>query len=475
MKTTTKNLLSQKIVTRLLSIVLILAATINFSCSNDSRISSSDTKELKQEIFILPDSYPGQEPQVFFTSDKNVYREPTENAKITVRYKIGDNYIPINDMGLYINNLIWDVGKDTFTIYSFLYLFNEPGLHFCILKSIDNFMDTLIDTVNIFVNTPESIKPIYPSNGNNQINPFLDKTQSFQWETSGIDPWEESYCAIYEALKPEKVWDNLKKEISCNEIINIYDIIRDDIEKRYDYEDEEETYTFYWGVKLFTRNETKKINETSSEIFHFTTKLQNKNYSIIKIPIVYDYTSSISSSPNTNIIITSSHGDTLYSLHNNKKVNTVYAKITPQSGLIVHVSDSSSTEFRPKTFSIDIPEQTVVQTDTVYLQDKTPPTIWPISSVFPKKDQIIQFSIIDGGVEKSAYSTEASIGDSVIVSTYYYPIFTIKVPQELCEIKCDIDISATDYAGNWTGITRWTLTNKKSNMYLSGPKPILEE
>lgn len=448
-----------------------LSAGINFSCSNDSRIESSDTKVLKQKIFIVPDKYSG-EPQDFYESKKNVFLNTGEIVKFMVRYTIDDEYVRYDSISYY-ESLNWEIDDNNFNIISISHAFNTPGLHLCILKTVDIFKDTLIDTVNIFVNTPEAITIIYPNNGNNQINPILDETQELQWNIEGLDSWEDQYCAIYESTKPGSVWRNLKKEVSCNEKINIYNIIKEDLETLITINENEEAYTFYWGVKFYTRNETGQIHEASSDIFHFTTKLKDKDYSIVKIPIIYNYTSLVSNPPNTNIVITSSHGDTLKTLESHDRETVISANIQPQTGIIIHVSDSTTTDVIPKTITLDVPSQSLVSTDTIFLLDKTPPTIWPIATSFSIKDSI-KFSVIDGGIEKSASSINVFLNNSSINKIYAYPILSFHI-DSLAKNANNIDISASDYAGNWTGTLRWRLTQKKDSVYLSGPTPVLED
>lgn len=481
MKMTTKNSFYKKTAAMLrnhsitkaffASLVVFITIGLNLSCSNDSRIGDADTKTLDQKIFVTPDRYIG-EPQDFYESKKNVFVNLNEVVKFTVRYTVNDEYLR-NDSISHYESLNWKIDDDSFNVISISYLFNTSGIHFGILKTVDNFKDTLIDTVNVFVNTLEAIQLIYPNDNNNQINPFSDDTQKLLWNIEGLDPWEDQYCAIYESTKSSNVWKKLKKEVSCSEKVNIYDIIENDLKEEIKNNESEEAYTFYWGVKFYTRNESGQIHEAKSNVFRFTTKLQDKDYSIVKIPIVYNYSSTISATPNTNIVITSAHGDTLKTLKNNSREAVVSAKIQPQTGIIIHISDSTTSDFRPRTFSLDVPDQSLVCTDTVFLLDRTPPTIWPISNSFSADDSI-KFPIIDGGIEKSASSIIVFVNDTTIHTTYNYPILSFK-KEFLAKRTNNIDISASDYAGNWTGNMRWTLTLKNDSLYLSGPTPSLED
>ena len=455
-----------------LAVVLMLCVLALTSCGDKARFSSSDADKFEQNIYIVPDGVSGA-IHLFYTSQKDVYINVNEPVKIQVIYNLNGNVLDADLAATYYKSVLWILDGKKINIPTFRHTFQEPGQYDCILQTINLFGDTLIDTTRIFVDTPSNISLTSPRNGYNQAEPFLEEEIQLQWDITGIDPWETTQCDIYASSNLGKLWLSLQESVPCDKKVSFVGPLLPDenILKEFGINPADTSITFYWGVIMTVLNLNGIQEFDTSDIFKFSTKLINTDSSILNIPIAYKhYRNQVS--PDTRITIVNNKGDTLKRIERSDVVSTESIKLPAQTGLTVYMEEFYFTEYKADSFTIDIPEHSVITMDSVFFEDKTPPTVWPIRTEFIQDEPIV-FSLLDKGSGIAQSKIEVYF-DNAEVAEY-------SVRNQLLDLTISqrkqmrVYIRVSDHAGNRSAPVFWNISPKKELLVLDGPYMNAEE
>lgn len=447
-------------------IAILLLAVFQASC-NDVRFTDSDKEVLTESIYVTPEKFNGA-VHIFFAPQKNVYLELNDNVKFSAVFSLNGDVLDADLATNYYQSVLWKINGEKFNIPTFRYTFREPGINTCTLLAIDNFGDSIYDTVNVYVNTPTHIYLNGPRDKYNQVNEAFDDTISLRWEIQGLDSWETANCSVYGSTDRKSVWKNFLGEADCNESINLIGPSYKDylIDLPSDYSE-----TYYWGVVLKVRNERGVSEIDTSNIFSFSTKTPDSTISVLHIPIIYDKMS-VFENPITIITITNFKGDTIaqdFSYFSNDYTTTY---IKPQTGVKVHLEDELHPEFRASDFTINIPEQSSVVADTVYFTDKIAPVIWPISQ---EREFSTNFKFIlsdkGSGINPNKIQIYKDDQDE-IKGTYNDTLLTIP---SIRDSSYTLTIIVFDKAGNTNTPTYWKVDTEGEKQILTGPFSNREE
>lgn len=445
---------------------IALCAFVFSSCDNDIRFSESQTGVLEQDIYIVPEGVNGA-VHIFYSPLKEVYLDVNENVRFQAVFRLNGNVLDADVAASYYQSLLWKIDGKKINIPNFHHSFSEPGEYDCILQTVDLFGDTLSDTTKIFVDSPSSISLSSPRNGYNQIDPFSDKDISLKWEVTGVDPWEYARCRIYGSNSEKNIWSHAIGETDCDDKVSIQGPIVPDKEEleSYGIDLSNSTITFYWGVIMTVYSGNTVKEKDTSNVFHFSTKLVDTDFSILNIPITYKYYSNIVP-PDTRITVVNVNGDTLNQIFSASKTTTESISLSAQTGVTVYLEEVYLDEYKTDSFTIDIPEHAVVNVDTVYFEDKIPPTIWPMKKEFPL-DAPLTFSILDKGSGVAPSKIDIHF-DEPTESKFTFSeerldvYFSIKKPMR-------IYIRASDNAGNQSAPVFWNVTTRDGSHVLDGP------
>ena len=449
---------------RALVAALTLCALVLTSCGDDVRFDDSQTGKFEQSIFISPE---GGFSNIFLTTWNEAYISISDHIKIQAIFRLNDEVLDADIAASYYQSILWIIDGKKINIPNFRHTFLEPGQYDCILQTVTNFGDTLTDTTHIFVDTPSSISLAAPRNGYNQIDPFSEQEIPLQWNATGIDPWEMALCEIFCSDDPDELWESHKKTVHCDGKFSIKGpfLPNEDVLKEQNIDPSSNSIKFYWGVIMTVMNAYGIQKQDTSDIFKFSTKLINTDSSILNIPISYKYFHN-NVMPDTRITIVSAQGDTLDQI-NSASISTVESvKLAAQTGVKVYMEEAYFDEYKADSFTIDIPEQAEIDADSVYFEDKTPPTIWPQKKEY-MQDSPILFSVLDKGSGIALSKIDIHLDDaSNVVYTYTEPLLEVVVPIKK-PVRLYIRIS--DNAGNQSAPVFWKVTPKNNLQILDGP------
>lgn len=453
--------MKNKLFGNFIDIVLILSAFLLISCGDDVRFSDGDRQTLTQTIKIQANNRL-MESQALSKHKKSFFLNVNDNVKIMSEYSLNNEELDPDQATNYYQSVLWEINGEKFNIASFRYTFREPGDFICTIKTIDNFGDTLKDTINLFVNTPTHISLTSPRDKYNQVNEFFNDTITLKWDIQGLDPWEDAVCIIYGSTNKQDLWENPVAERKCDKSINL---IGNSYENSLEKLPSNFSTTYYWGVVLTVFNSMGISEIDTSNIFSFSTKIIDKNLSILQIPFVYEKIS-IFDNPETIITITSAKGDTILQDISNWKTDCISEYITPQTGVKVHLESTLHPEFKTRDFTIDIPEQTNVIADTSFFIDKTPPTIWPVNQKRTSSKNF-KFLILDNGSGVNIYKIHIYKNGTDEIEGVYND--TLLIIPNIRDSAYTLNINASDKAGNVSSSVYWKVTTEGETQILTGP------
>lgn len=442
-------------------IALVFAVLLFASCADDVRFSDADKKAFRQDLYVTPDNYTGV-AHIFSSPKKNVFLEINQKVKFTSEYTLNETTLDPDEATNYYSSVLWEINGEKFNISSIRYAFQEPGKYICTVQTIDNYGDTLKDTLNVFVNTPSHISLTSPRDMYNQVNEFFNDTIILKWEIQGLDPWETSSCIVYGSTDKKNLWNQPLGEVDCSENVNLigssYEAFIESLPPDY-------STTYYWGVVLQIST-SEGLNELdTSGVFSFSTKIIDQNSSILQIPIVYDKMS-VFDNPETLITITSANGDTILQDVSYKKTDCISEYIQPQTGVNVHLENTIQTEFRTNDYSIDIPAQTKVIADTAFFIDRTPPTIWPINQE-KTANKNFKFLLLDKGSGINPYKIHIYKNTTEEMEGSYND--TLLTIPNIRDTAYTLSIKAYDKAGNISSPVYWKVHTENESQILTGP------
>lgn len=461
-------------------LLLIFACSIILSilgCGEDSLITRGSQQTFSQHIFVVPTASTGL-PYHYQNPRPIVYLDLDDDMRLWAGYAVNGEFLtPDSASNLFISHF-WTLNKlgsteqISFNVNSFRYIFDQVGAYRAILQTIDLFNDTLQDTVLIYVNSPLSIKSLSPINGYNLVDPNSEDGIFLQWDTEGIDDWEESICEVYASLNKKTVWDNLLGISDCSgNVLMSMPILNDDAwlqKKNINLNDS--SLTFYWGIKVTTFTEDGFEEADSTEIFHFSTLFSEGDSAKLVLPIRYNGLNG-SVEANTVITLINFNGDTVKTIHNNDQIATLEVSVPPQVGLKVIAQELSRTEYVADTIILDIPKRAKIVSDTIEFNDFVPPQIAPLKNSF-NADENIKFYILDNGAginsKRISINIETDNNTTSIPISLTEDIF-ISFNNDVCPKSCKISFSISDNAHNSLPNTHWILNHKDGIAVITGP------
>ena len=150
--------------------ILLTSAAILAGCGDDALFEQEDVASVSQQIYVVPERFTG-EPYTFGYQPRPVYLDVDEVVKFWATYIVNNRFLHTDFYDDYIAEKSWDVEGEYFNINSFRYSFSEPGHKVVTLMSVDHFNDTIVEKMDIYVNTPISISISYPQDGYNMVDP----------------------------------------------------------------------------------------------------------------------------------------------------------------------------------------------------------------------------------------------------------------------------------------------------------------
>lgn len=439
------------------------------SCS-DAEIHSSDTPELSQSIFIVPESYFG-EPYIQYTTSENFHVDQNEKIRICGVYAIDNKYIPTDQSTPFYSSQKWYLDNEEINASSFYHTFSKSGIHKISLETIGLLGDTLVSRANIYVNTPINISLQSPPNHYNQVNGENPTGLELSWNVYGIDPWEYSICVIYASYFRDSIWEKPLGEAECTESVNLMGRLNLDIDengKKINHTIDNST--IYWGVRAITKNERGHVEQNFSEIFSFSTILENNEKAIIEVPVACMYNQYPEKSQLKGAFI-SNTGDTLAKFSKVNANTVIRQTLSPQSNVKIVVCDSKLTEYGCNSMTVNLPSSTKTTTDTLFLQDKIKPNMVPTATEL-STDSEIYFLLLDNGSGVNASKITAIMNEDTLDTDF--DDYILSVPNT-CKKECNLSIYAEDYAKNKAPEVYWKIKVNKTITTIDGPYAKMED
>ena len=334
--------------------------------------------------------------------------------------------------------------------------------------------DTLIDTLNIFVNTPLSIKSVAPVNGYNMASPEPDAEINLSWNIAGIDPWESSRCHVFASYDIEDVWETDLGEVKCIDDVKLVG----PFVKTLLYNDiiagkaNDTTVTVYWGIKAYISTENGFSEKDSTDIFRFSTHYIKTDSSVLDIPIVYRGIRG--NDIHTSILVISAHGDTLEVLDSRIAMATLHTTVTAQSGIRIVAAEKRKTEYTSEEITINVQPGTHVTVDTITFVDQIQPqvalrsgvTVSGTTDTSPIEGDSIVFYALDNGSGINPNRIAVTSDTDTLAHVYDEPFIKFR---NTCKKTCKLRVSVEDYAHNVSPKLYWNISMEGSEPVFSGP------
>ena len=450
---------------KFLYILLCTLPLLLASCGDEHLVDKNYSK-LSQYVYVAPDGFNG-EVSKYYEPIEELYVEQGQSVKFFAGYSNGHGVFTDETLQRYYNGLLWKIGDNAFNLNSFRYTFNTSGEFDCSLETTDLFGDTLRNNFKVYVNAPNSISLDFPYNGYNQAEPSDDQNLPLRWSVTGIDPWESARCQVFISYDQDSVWESPLGTTDCKSeatlrgsLVESYDSLLQQAISLYD-----SSFTLYWGIKMRVRSESGREYRDSTDIFHFSTKILNKT-STLKIPVVYERYRD-NSILQTVVYLIANNGDTLQTITNSDRSNTLVAKVEPQIGLKVLLTENYRKEYTSESLIVDIPAYTELTLDTIVLKDVIPPQISAYRDSIRFSDNIY-FFLYDDGSGINVNQLKVLVDFDTMQVNYQAPYLSFYTR---CPNKCKIEISGEDYARNRLPNVYWFIENKYTYQYISGPFP----
>ena len=447
----------------LFGIVTLAATSVLMSCF-DSKIQSSDIPEITQSIFIVPEHFAGEPYNRYAPSDV-YYVNINEKIRLWAIYSVNGDFIPTDQSIELYNTHKWTIDNKESSASSVYYSFDKAGVHRVSFETVDHLGDTLRSYADIYVNTPTTISLQSPSNGFNQVNGKNKDGLELAWNIYGIDNWETTSCTVYASYYFDEVWLTPLGETDCNSSVILngeLDPEKNEEGKIIDHSTE--NTTIYWGVRAITQNELGHVEQSFSEVFHFSTTLRNYGNAIVEVPVVNQY-GQYPEKSKLKVAFISAAGDTL-SKNSDMSTNSIIRKtFPPQSNVTILVCDTVLTEYGCNSMTIDLAPSTKTRTDTLYLQDKIRPNMVPTSTEFPKNKDI-KFFVLDNGSGVNASKFIVIMNEDTLKTSF--DDYTLSIPNT-CKSECNLSIYAEDYARNKAPDVYWKIKVYSDETSITGP------
>ena len=189
------------------NIFLFLAFLTLIGCGEDALYSKSETNQIYQSIYIVPEFFSGNSLSNYSSARVQTI-DQGQTIKFWASYLINEKAINNDEIANYPIALEWTLENESYNIPYFIKTFNETGSFDAILTTTDFFQDTLRDTVTIQVNTPIKIKAVSPEDGYNLLDVTDSAGITLRWSLSGNDPWDDVTCFFYASRVKDNTWNN---------------------------------------------------------------------------------------------------------------------------------------------------------------------------------------------------------------------------------------------------------------------------
>lgn len=451
------------------NIFLFLAFLTLIGCGEDALYSKSETNQINQSIYIVPEFFTGN-----LLSNYSSARVQTidqgQTIKFWASYLINEKAINNDEIANYPIALEWTIGNESYNVPFFTKTFKETGSYDAILTTTDFFQDTLRDTVTIQVNTPIKIKAVSPEDGYNLLNVTDSAGITLHWNISGNDPWEDLTCLFYASRFKGSTWENLVDTVKCEEPI----IILGPFEQNNLILYHDTSIVYYWGIKVITDYGTYPSQRDSTSISSFRTRLKDNPLSIIEVPVKYHKIDQ-NTSPYTRVDLISASGDTIQSKISLLSQDTFYFKdIPPQNGLIIKATNLILPEYKTESVTMDVIAGSYNVTPEILFIDSIAPERAPLTNLINPEDSIV-FKLKDLGSGINAKYIHVILNNDTLEHQFSDTLLSFAPPKLYqCHNTCELEIEALDYAANETSLIHWTLSSKDTFFLLEGPFPLKE-
>lgn len=441
----------------ILSVAFI--ASIFNACGSDAKINDHDISLISQAISIKLTKLNGYgETYEIHPQNSTIYADKYDRLKISVKYSVNGRTLSEPEADKYIKKQAWITNYSTSNSSTLDYNLNNSGHSQIIFYSIDNYEDTLKDTLDIYTSEPLSIENPIPENGFNRVSPNLENGVNLLWNVNGIDPWETITCNVYASYDSSTVWDSPIGKTDCKKgtLLKIPSSNKEN--KLF------ATTTIYWGIQA-----KSSINDNIySPIFNFSTKFEQDTTAILTIPISYKdlwETQLVS----TTITLVNGTNDTIAKYHNTNAFTNFSIYVAPQKNLHIYLEEKSLRDFLKQDFTIDIPEAAKYTAPKVEFVDRTPPQLILNKQTINRSSESVVFTLVDNGSGISTNDIKVSLISEITTSldfTYSNNLLTFNVPK--CA-NCRLQLDISDKSQNICIKKLWNLTADNNYANISGP------
>ena len=442
-------------------------------CGEDYLFSESSVPSLKQHIFVLPDRYTGQPYNYSSSPVSTVYLDTNESVKLWAAYSLDGAYIASDTSDNHYLSHSWNIDGEEYNISPLRFSFSEPGIHYGILQTVDLMGDTLTDTLNIFVNTPLSIRAVAPVNGYNMADPSPDAQVQLSWDISGADPWEHTHCIVFAAYSASEVWESSLGDVDCNDDIKLFGpFVKEDLyEKILKGSKKDTSVNIYWAVMAYATTDKGFREKDSTEIFRFSTRYIRTDSARIDIPVVYEGLHG--NEVRMQVVVMNAQGDTLKEI-SSKSAETQHMTLAAQTGIRISASESRRTEYTAEEQILNVLPGTYNATDTIRFTDKVQPqvalrsgyTVGNEIDYKPLNQDTIYFYALDNGSGINPNKISVTMDADSLLFVYNEPFIKFR---NTCRGNCKVRVSVEDYAHNASPKLYWNISMIERTPVFTGP------
>jgi len=438
------------IVPRKLGAFLLLSywLVLGVSCGENARYEEDSEHRLRQRILFTPKELYGTPPAELSSIRYDTVLTGT-TARLWGELSLGDSAIAFEEVEFFLQNSYWVANGDTLKAYGQERTFSEPGLYEATLFAIDYLGDTLRDTITIFVNAPADVELLEPVQGAATIDP-QESSLLFRWKTLGVESWEKPHCSFFIATQPDSVWTGEGIPTPCNSSLTLTGPWN--------------APSYYWGVLLWT--DSTEWDSQVSAVHHFRTLIPEIDHAQLRIPLGLLYKGPASTA---HLRLLDAQGNLLRDSLTAMGETEVFFDSLPGTNLATLIVEAPLfPEYAPETLQVPLQAKVHFITDTLFLQDKTPPRIWPAQQTFPGSDSLVFYAAdLGSGLVLSQFVPK--LGDEIIPYNRSGSHVSFRSP--CLQLACEVHFEAKDNAGNEYPTQYWKVMTSSSGSIVSGPFP----
>ena len=460
----------------LFGIVLACTLLLFVGCREDALISRTDISFLQQEILVS--TWNDEDHFIQHTEQLDtLYVNQGETVVFTASYALNGNAISADSAINLYNSHYWELDGETLNAFSFEHHFDSTGYRIGILSTIDYTGDTLRDTIHIFVGTPLSITLVTPPRDAG-IEPLSEDYIELNWDVSGIDPWEESYCAVYAAVTENVSYSGQTKWLDFLDSLD--DLASNDCKsgmrlkgplisaqwlKKNNLDLKDTSLVIFWGVKAYAYTDFG-FREQATDVSSFSTRFLERKSSVIQVKPIYSNLTP-GTKISTKIVLINAMGDTIKTVSYNEVDELLGINVQPQSGLHIYANETRLTDYEATPIVIDVSERSMIRlADSIVFTDKIPPKASPIKTSLALTDSV-KFLFMDNGAGINPTQKIFVIADyDTVNATYESSILSFANP---CRRECEIRIPIPDNARNHNSELFWKIEPGRDSLRITGP------